>query len=760
MTIPSQFQSSQYPEAFDSDTNLFLVHDSLRVVLSEDYNPNVKSDIIYVSGDTKNFPPTGIITLTEQCSDPKDRSVSFTYTTVTSTTFEGLVVLPGFNNTIIRKSGATNVTQNVMSYHHNSEKNALIAIQKFVGVEGTVDATPLGETITGRLNFMEKLILSPKVWFTASETVGLVPFDVEFLNQSFRTGSGNVDVVWDFGDETSISNVSSISVMSFVPISAINVNVTEIGSGPITKEYITPGNYNVRLTVTNDYGSDTLVFENFINARSEAPIPAVIDFNPTGDQQYTAGTRVMDGPTIVGPWDVPPKIKSKTNKFVSISINGSQHYLNEEDNTQRSNAGEELDLSLVAIDPIENYEWILSDDLSHAPDNFTNAAYTIGGIYDLILKVNTSFGAYRITKYPGAIDIIEDKNMFLFTLNSLSPKNYEYGLISGEFKAGTENAITLDYNDSFLNGSFEEQQGKFELSRNVGFAQFNTVSSGYGGQAVIAYATGGSSPDITTQQVKTLEFSGFSGLLTENATEINRPWNWVFLPFETKAYFAFGTENAYPQSSSGDPSYQYLDSLLLGGELTTGTGTALTSANYINGADELGTMPNAVAQPKWAVYRSAVQNNTGYILRNEAIGIFFRLTSFYRTEGTATEPLQSIRKLQSMSGPVRTEGQLVALNNGIFFFNNSGSVSAFNTTSNTWENLSISPSVFKNFQDITVENYAEKTNTLLATSDANYLAYLSFDYSNNSFVKFNSVDNTFVKLNPRPQGEQWLLSIY
>lgn len=759
MTLSSQFQSSKYPEAFDSDTNLFLVHDSLRVVLSENYNPDIRPDIIYVSGDTSIFPPTGIITLTEQCSDPKDRAVSFTYTTVTSTTFEGLVLLPGFQNTIIRPSG-THVTQNVMSYHHNAEKNALIAIQEFVGVEGTVDATPLGDTITGRLNFMEKLILSPKVWFTANKTVGLVPFDVEFQNQSFRTGPGTIDVVWDLGDETSISNISSISVMSFVPISAINVSVTEVGTGTITKEYITPGNYSVKLTVTNDFGSDTLTFENFINARSEAPIPAVIDFNPTGDQQYTAGTRIMDGPSIAGPWETPPKIKSKTNKFISISINGDEHYLNEEDNTQRSDAGEELDLSLVAIDPIENYEWTLSDDLNHKSDNFTNAAYTVGGIYDLILKVNTSFGAYRITKYPGAIDIIEDQNMFLFTLNSLSPTNYEYGLISGEFKIGTENSITLDYNDSFLTGSFEEQQGKFELSRNVGFTSFNTISSGYNGSAVIAYATGGSTPSVTTQRIKTLEFSGFSGLLAENSTEISRPWNWVFLPFETKAYFAFGTENAYPQSSSGSPSYQYLDSLLLGGELTTGTGTALTSANYINGADELGVIPNAVAQPKWCVYRSAVQNSTGYILRNEAVGIFFRLASFYRTEGIATEPLQNIRKLQDISGPVRTEGQLVSLNNGIFFFNNTGSVSAFNTVSNTWENLSITASVFKNFQDTTVGTYAEKTNTLLATSDGNYSAYLSFDYSNNSFLKFNSVDNTFIKLNPRPQGEQWLLSIY
>jgi hypothetical protein len=40
------------------------------------------------------------------------------------------------------------------------------------------------------------------------------------------------------------------------------------------------------------------------------------------------------------------------------------------------------------------------------------------------------------------------------------------------------------------------------------------------------------------------------------------------------------------------------------------------------------------------------------------------------------------------------------------------------------------------------------------------MAYLSYDYTNNSFVKFNSVETTFVKLNPRPQGDQWLLTVY
>lgn len=760
--IPSQFISSNYPEAIDGDINLFLVHDSLRVVLSEDYNPKIDSTKIFVSGDTSSFPPTGIITLTEQCSDPKDRAVSFFYTTVTATTFEGLVALPGFNNTIIRKSGVCDVTQNVMAPHHNSLKDALINIEKFLGVKGTVDAVPLGPTIEGRLNFMKKLVLSPRAWFTADKRVGLVPLTVKISNKSFRLGAGPVDFEYDLGDGIiDVSLTSHISVTSTVPISTINVQVQDLDGGDLEKTYLSPGEYDVTLTVTNQYGTDSVTFEKFINARIEAPIPAVIDFVATSDQIYTVGTRVVQGSiNPAGPWAVAPKIKSKINKFISIFADSSSHYLNVEDETQRSNLGEELNLSLNPIDPVEEYIWILTDDLPHGNDPNTNASYSLGGIYDLILRVNTLNGAYRITKYPGAIDIIEDRNLFLFTIAGNKPTTHEFGLISQEFKTGFDSGVVLDYDDSFLNGSYEETQAKFELSRNVGFAPVNTISSGNGGTAIIPYATGGSSPDVTGQNIKVLNFSGFSNLLSTSSLEINRPWNWMFLPYATQSYFLLGTQDANPQSSTTSPSNQRVDVLNLGGVPSIGTSFNLSTANYINGAEELTTIPNASAEPKWQVNRTAVKNNTGYILRNESVGLFFRLTNFYHTEGTSSQPLINIRKLQNMSGQVRTEGQITNLTTGIYFFNNSGSVAAYDTVANLWKTLSITASVFKNFQDTTKSGYDNTSNTLLTASDSDRIAYLSYDYTNNSFIKFNSVENTFIKLNPRPQGDQWLLTIY
>jgi hypothetical protein len=136
------------------------------------------------------------------------------------------------------------------------------------------------------------------------------------------------------------------------------------------------------------------------------------------------------------------------------------------------------------------------------------------------------------------------------------------------------------------------------------------------------------------------------------------------------------------------------------------------------------------------------------------------MKNFYRTEGTVDAPVTNIRKLQDINGFIKTEGQLISLNTGVFFFSNTGSVSVFNTVENKWEIISVNANIFKNFQDTTISNYDNKDNSLLSCSDKENIAYLSFDYTNNSFVKFNAVDNTFLKMNPRPEGDQWLISIY
>ena len=63
-------------------------------------------------------------------------------------------------------------------------------------------------------------------------------------------------------------------------------------------------------------------------------------------------------------------------------------------------------------------------------------------------------------------------------------------------------------------------------------------------------------------------------------------------------------------------------------------------------------------------------------------------------------------------------------------------------------------------QDTTVVDYDDETNTLLASTDGDRNAYLSFDYSSNAYTKFNELDLTFTKLNSRPDGNQWIMTTY
>jgi hypothetical protein len=246
---------------------------------------------------------------------------------------------------------------------------------------------------------------------------------------------------------------------------------------------------------------------------------------------------------------------------------------------------------------------------------------------------------------------------------------------------------------------------------------------------------------------------------------ISRPWNWAFLNSGAKTYFVFGPDPS--AIANTNDSYQIKTGLDLA--TLTVTNSTLTLGNYANGADELKqhvtSSYDGFGEPlngRFAVYRTAWKDQAGYILRNDGVGSFFRLRSFYKTDGVSGDPFINIRKLNDMGGSLKTEGQLVTLNSGVFFFNNSGSISAYNTVSNTWETgtSGTGSTSFRSLQDENVSGFDSINNSLLAASDGQHVAYLSYDYSTNAFIKFNSIDMTFNRLIAKPTGKQWLMSIY
>lgn len=761
MTIPT---ASNYPDALDTDDNLFVVHDSLRMRLVEDYIPGDTS--ITVEGDFLVFdriPPTGLITLTEQCSDIDERAISFYYGAFDSETgvFSNLERLPEFTD-VKKPKRITNVVMQVMDKHHNHLKNALINIQEFCGKKGIVDKEPLGETLEGRINFLRNLVLQPKAWFTADKRTGNVPLEIEFKDLSFRLGtdgtSQDVRITWDFGDQTTsvVSVISVISATSVVTDSNVNVYVRDTDLGTIKKVYHEPGLYSVKLTVENDFGQDVVEFTDFVNARVKAPNEAIVRFiENTSNQEGTAGVPPN------GPFETFPKIRSPINTLIQIEVGTGEN----PSTPGYSFGGELLDGLGNPVDPIVNWTWSLGDDLSHPNSRETKAAYSVGGIYDMKLRVDTEFGAYRITTYEDSIDIVENQNMWLWVFNSENTvRSYEYGLISETFKLTPATSFTVARDDSFLDGVPEEETQKQEFRKNTGFAPRSNIGSGQGGSAILYWASGrAAASPVTNEKINVVEYDGFSGTYITR-TPITRQWNWAGLHSPQASYFVFGASPSCPPNTSPtNITKQKFEFNNL-----TVSSSDLAADNYLNGASELQQNVSIYdsfgesVYGNFSVYRTSWKDNTGYILRNDGVGPFFRIKSFYRTEGTLGTPFVNIRKLQDIQGPTKLAGQLVTLSKGVYFLNNSGSVSEFNPEENIWRSggPGVNSLLYRSLQDTNVIGFDDPANTLLAASDLDKRAYLSFDYSPNAFIKFSEIDLTFSTLGSRPDGDQWIMGVY
>lgn len=761
MAIPT---SSNYPESFDNDENLFLVHDALRLRLAEDYNPGdttikVEGDILVAGA----MPPTGIITLTEQCSEIDKRAISFHYGAFdfNAMEFSDLDKLDEFED-VQKLKRITNVTVNVVSRHHNHIKESLIAIQEFVGVQGTTDTEPFGPTMEGRINFLRNLVLVPRAWFTAENRTGNIPLEVEFRDMSFRLGTdgnaGDIKLTWDFGDQTTsiISAFSTISVSDFVPDNQVEVLVRDVDGNKVKKVYHAPGLYDVKLTVENDFGSDEIIFPDFINARVKAPNEAIIRFiENTSSQEATPGVPPN------GPFTTVPKIRSPINTLIQIEVESGEN----PSTPGYSYAGEPLDDSNNPIDPVQVYTWAMGDDLNHPNTSETKASFSIGGIYDLKLRVDTQYGAYRITTYEDAIDIIENRNLWLWVYTTgNSVRSYEFGLISETFKLTSANTFPVTRNESFLTGEPDEERQKREFRKNTGFARRGTLNSGAGGPVMLYWASGrAAAAPASSETINMVEYIGFSDTYISRAP-LTRQWNWANLNGPSNSYFVFGDIPSHTPNTSFTNTQK--DNLELTG--LTVSSNLLTADNYFNGASELEqnvVLYDSTGEPQnghYSVYRTAWKDDTGYIARNDGVGPFFRIKSFYRTEGSVSSPFNDIRKLQDIQGPTKLEGELTNMSNGVFLLSNSGSVSKFDDVAQVWSSggPGANSLLYRSLQDTTVSGFDNPANTMLLDSDDDKRAYLSFDYSPNAFLKFNEVDLTFSSIGSRPEGDQWIMGTY
>ncbi len=360
---------SVFPESFDSPEDLYVAYDSVRATLSRDYQPGDSG--IFVEGDVSKFPPKGIVTLGDNTGK---NSISLEYKRKQGNIFLDLTPAEG-SVLAFKPKKTTNVVMQLRAEYHNAIADSLMSIQQYLGLKNNIDKNPNGTTLIGRINFIRNLIYAPKAWFDVDKTFGVAPCTVTFTDKSRgSTGPvGNVSYEWDFGDGTRAGTTRTT----------------------FEKVYDHPGVYDVSMSIKNSFGEDKLVLKKLISIRATIPNEAKIKIIPQKGQELKEN-----------------RLRTQANKNIILEVLDS---------------GELLD------DPVAKHTWKLADELSHNNSPRTEASFAMGGLHDIVLRVDTKSGSYRITTIPNAIDVVETNNIWLWNLDKNSITAYEFGVFSETF---------------------------------------------------------------------------------------------------------------------------------------------------------------------------------------------------------------------------------------------------------------------------------------------------------------------------------------
>lgn len=129
-----------YPFSLDDDSSLYLAVNNLRTRLTSSIDPSTLTiPVITTSG----FPTNGFLTI---LSDPNDitKAEAIRYEGYSPTTFSG-TERGAAGTPALAHNTSDNVDLTVVADHHNELKDAIIEIEKFLGVSGTENFVPFAE---------------------------------------------------------------------------------------------------------------------------------------------------------------------------------------------------------------------------------------------------------------------------------------------------------------------------------------------------------------------------------------------------------------------------------------------------------------------------------------------------------------------------------------------------------------------------------------------------------------------------------------
>jgi len=238
---------SIFPEAIDTKSTLYEVRNDAQTFLTQTVTYSGK---FLVVNDASAFPPEGLIRVGTELMYYRSR---------TNTVFNNLK--RGFAGS--RRDGWTTGTivgNAVMAETHNALKDAILNIEKDLGIFGATDSVSLN----GILSNLEIKYLAPQAKFRVFPLAGPPPLTVQFQNFS---GGSPIRFFWNFGD-----------------------GVTSVDTSP-SHVYQKEGTYTVSLQIITSLGGQGIATKNnYITVSSNDRLPLFYVEPITGKSVATAGT--------------------------------------------------------------------------------------------------------------------------------------------------------------------------------------------------------------------------------------------------------------------------------------------------------------------------------------------------------------------------------------------------------------------------------------------------------------------------------------
>lgn len=221
---------SKFPVEKDTRDDLYEVRNNAETVLTQSLAYTAKFVVV---DDTSKFPPKGIIRVGEELIYYAKKTQANTGKGLFQDLHRGFA---GSRQNVWPIG--TKVGNSVSADPHNAVKDAIINIERNLGLEENPEPTSLN----GILKQMETRFLAPKPIFRASQVRGPAPLTVRFQNFS---GGEPIRYLWDFGDgETSVDLAPAHTYLQ-EGLYTVKLNmITTLGAQGITTktDYITVDN--------------------------------------------------------------------------------------------------------------------------------------------------------------------------------------------------------------------------------------------------------------------------------------------------------------------------------------------------------------------------------------------------------------------------------------------------------------------------------------------------------------------------------------